>query len=267
MAGARHRGRAAARRRDRPEVADSPEGLREAYPGLAREMGERTTRPHLAGAARRHRAAMAQTLLWRGQAHGGRADARTARSEACARQPGRDPLGQFDRARADDDGRDAGAVSGGPGFAGLFADEPRPRQAEIPVRPDQAQGRDGAGRPGLREGVEGASARRRHRHPCRAALRRHRERRVRRACGDAGDKRRRGFDRRDHAGNGGKTAVHLGLDRHAQGRHQHAGNDVRQCRDDDAGAAARAATRRRRPFSTGCRGTTPWAATRCSIRC
>ncbi len=32
--------------------------------------------PDLAGAAHRPRAAMAQTVLWRGQAHGGRADAR-----------------------------------------------------------------------------------------------------------------------------------------------------------------------------------------------
>ena len=44
-------------------------------------------------------------------------------------------------------------------------------------------------------------------------------------------------------------------------------DDVRQCGDDDAGAAARSRTRRRRPIWTGCRGITPWAATRCSIRC
>src|SRR6185437_6768678 len=49
MAGARYRGRAAARRRDRAEVADSAEGLREAHPGLAGEMGERDARPYLAG--------------------------------------------------------------------------------------------------------------------------------------------------------------------------------------------------------------------------
>ena len=45
----------------------------------------------------------------------------------------------------------------------------------------------------------------------------------------------------DHAGYRRQTAVHLGLDRHAQGRHQHARDDVRQCGDDDAGAAARSA--------------------------
>ena len=43
----------------------------------------------------------------------------------------------------------------------------------------------------------------------------------------------------DHAGHRRQAAVHLGLDRHAQGRHQHPGDDVRQCGDDDAGAAAR----------------------------
>ena len=52
--------------------------------------------------------------------------------------PGRDPVRQFDRARADDPGGDAGAASGGAGVAGLFADEPRSRQAEVSVRPDQA---------------------------------------------------------------------------------------------------------------------------------
>ncbi len=60
---------------------------------------------------------------------------------------------QFDRARPDDAGGDAGAVSGGAGIAGLFADEPGSRQAEIPVRPDQAGAGDGAGRPDLREGA------------------------------------------------------------------------------------------------------------------
>ena len=44
---------------------------------------------------------------------------------------------------------------------------------------------------------------------------------------------------RHQAGYRRQAAVHLGLDRHAQGRHQHPGDDVRQCRDDDAGAAAR----------------------------
>ena len=99
--------------------------------------------------------------------------------------------------------------------------------------------------------------------PCR----RHREHRLCRSRGDAGDERRRGLDREDHARHRRQAAVHLGLDRHAQGRHQHAGDDVRQCRDDDAGAAARSRTDRSPPCSTGCRGITPWAAMPRSIRC
>ena len=151
----------------------------------------------------------------------GRADASASRSEAQARQPGRDPVRQFDRARADDAGCDAGAASGSTGVAGLFADEPRSRQTEISVRPDQACRGDGAGRPDLREGAESARSRRRHRRPCRASLRGHQEHRLRRSRGNAGNRRGRRVDRKDHAGYGGQTAVHLGLDRDAQGRHQH----------------------------------------------
>ncbi len=55
----------------------------------------------------------------------------------------------------------------------------------------------------------------------------------------SGDRRCRSVDREDHAADRRQAAVHLRLDRHAQGRHQHAGDDVRQCGDDDAGAAAR----------------------------
>ena len=49
----------------------------------------------------------------------------------------------------------------------------------------------------------------------------------------------RGVDCEDHARYRRQAAVHLRLDRHAEGRHQHAGDDVRQCGDDDAGAPAR----------------------------
>ena len=44
-------------------------------------------------------------------------------------------------------------------------------------------------------------------------------------------------------------------------------DDVRQCRDDDAGAAARSERAAGDYTWTGCPGITPWAATRCSIRC
>ena len=56
---------------------------------------------------------------------------------------------------------------GGAGVAGLFADEPGSSQAQISLRPDQACGRDGAGRADLREGLEGARPDRRHRRACR----------------------------------------------------------------------------------------------------
>src|SRR3979411_1149385 len=124
MAGARYRGRAAVRWRHRFEVADSAEALREAYPVFAGEMGEGATRSYLAGAAHGPRPAMAQALLWRGEAHGGRPDPGHTQSKDRARSSGRDPVGKFDRARADDAGCDAGAVSGSPGIAGLLADEP-----------------------------------------------------------------------------------------------------------------------------------------------
>ena len=81
-------------------------------------------------------------------------------------------------------------ASGRAGVAGLFADEPGSSQAEISVRPDQAGRGDGAGRPDLREGVEGARSHRRHRRSRRASLRRHQERVLCRSRGDAGDERR-----------------------------------------------------------------------------
>ena len=59
MAGARYRGRAAAGRRHRPEVADSAESLREAYPGSlakwAKEAPERTWLAQRTGADRQWR--------------------------------------------------------------------------------------------------------------------------------------------------------------------------------------------------------------------
>ena len=132
--------------------------------------------PDLAGAARRPRAAMAEGLLRRSQAHRRWVDAGPARSRNRTRSPGRDPFRQFHRACADDAGGDAGAPAGRAGIAGLFADEPGSPQAQISVRPDQARGRDGAGRSDVREGAEGARPQRRYRRACRASLRRDRER-------------------------------------------------------------------------------------------
>ena len=57
-----------------------------------------------------------------------------------------------------------------------------------------------------------------------------------------------------------QVPVHLGLDQAAQGRDQHAAHAVRQPAD-DAPVLARSWPRSRRCWSTGCRGTTPSAAT------
>ncbi len=97
------------------------------------------------------------------------ADARAAQSRPRRRPPRHDPLRQFDRACADDAGRDAGAAAGRAGVAGLLADEPGSPQAQISVRPGQACRRDGAGRADLREGAEGARSHRRHRRARAAA--------------------------------------------------------------------------------------------------
>ena len=73
--------------------------------------------------------------------------------------------------------------------------------------------------------------------------------------------RTRGRPRHDR-----EDPVHLGLDRHAQGRHQHPAHAVRQPGDDPRGARLPRATSRR-CWSTGCRGTTPSAATTTSAWC
>ena len=84
--------------------------------------------------------------------------------------------------------------------------------------------------------------------------------RVRRAARDqadgavdaAHDERRPRHDR--------QVPVHLGLDQAAEGRDQHAAHAVRQPADDPA-SAFRSWPTSRRCWSTGCRGTTPSAAT------
>src|SRR6266702_319213 len=155
VAGARHRRRAPRRRHGGAEVAHSLAALRKTPPGLAGEMGEASARAHLAGAARWPQPRMAKSILRRSQAHRGRADAGAAESQA-RWSSGCDPLRQLHRARVDDAGRDAGALAGGSRVAGLLVDEPRPRQAEISVRSDQAGRRYGTGRCDLREGARRA---------------------------------------------------------------------------------------------------------------
>src|SRR5258708_12564321 len=94
LAGARYRGRAAAGRRHRPEVADSSQGLRKAHPGVASKMGQGAARPNLAGTACRRRPAMAQAVLWRSQAHGGYAATPASPSEPKTLHPLRYPPSQ-----------------------------------------------------------------------------------------------------------------------------------------------------------------------------
>ena len=72
------------------------------------------------------------------------------------------------------------------------------------------------------------------------------------ACGRGARRGRTGHDR--------QVPAHLGLDRAAQGRDQHAAHALQQPADADA-VAALAAPRRRRCWWTGCPGTTPRAAT------
>src|SRR5258708_18221643 len=69
LAGARYRGRAAAGRRHRPEVADSSQGLRKAHPGVASKMGQGAARPNLAGTTHKPRPPTAQPVLWPRPAH------------------------------------------------------------------------------------------------------------------------------------------------------------------------------------------------------
>ena len=66
-----------------------------------------------------------------------------ARPRLRSRQAGHDPVVELDRVRAAHHGRDAGARTARAGVAGLFGDEPGPRQAPLRLRPHQA-------RPGVR---------------------------------------------------------------------------------------------------------------------
>ena len=80
------------------------------------------------------------------------------------------------------------------------------------------------------------------------------------------DRRRRCRPRQGRPRYDRQAPVHLGLDRHAEGRDQHAAHaDVQP--GDDRGTRFRASPRRRRCWSTGCRGATRSAATTTSTSC
>ena len=78
-------------------------------------------------------------------------------------------------------------------------------------------------------------------------------------AGHARRRRRGRRARRCRAGHHRQGALHLGIDRTAEGRHQHAAHALLQPGDDALGARCSSPTRRR-CCATGCRGTTPPAA-------
>ena len=131
------------RRHDPAAVEPHAEALREACAGVPRQMGGRGARPGVAGAAPRAGSRVAEAHLCRGQEAGRCGDPGAARPRLRPRQAGDDPVLELDRIRAAHHGRHAGARAAGAGVAGLFGDEPGPRQAPLRLRPDQA-------RPGVR---------------------------------------------------------------------------------------------------------------------
>ena len=177
VAAARHRGRAARGWRHRAEVEHPSDGVCGAYSSRVGALGEAGAGAHLAGAARRG-PAVAQGQLRRSQAHRRWSDASLARPQSRRRPPGRNPLRQFDRTRADDAGRDAGAPARGAGVPGLLADESGSRQAEIPFWPHQTRGGDGAGRTDVRESAARARPHRRQDDPRRTTRRGDRQLRL-----------------------------------------------------------------------------------------
>ena len=66
-------------------------------------------------------------------------DPGAARPRLRPRQAGHDPVIELDRIRAAHHGRHAGAGAARAGVAGLFGDEPGPRQAALRLRPHQAR--------------------------------------------------------------------------------------------------------------------------------
>ena len=160
------------------------------------------------------------------------------------------------------DGRHAGARAARAGVAGLFGDEPGPRQAALRLRPDQA-------RHGVRAERRDLCATRWRRWTSRAccwSMSTRRRRRCSRCRGASWSRRRptdavARVDRADRAQDRRQVPVHLGQHRHAQGGDQHPGDDVRQPGDGPDGAHAQARRSAAGACSTGCRGTTRWAAT------
>ena len=169
----------------------------------------------------RPRPAMAQTVLWRSQAHGRCADAGPAQSGLTHGRPltilsGNSIEHALMTMAAMQARIPAAPVS--PAYSLMSHDHLKLKYLFDLVKPAVVMVQDG---PTFDKALEGARSRRRHRRSCRASLRRHRQRRLRRDRGDAGHGRGRAIGRADHAGQRRQAVVHLGLDRDAEGGHQH----------------------------------------------
>ena len=129
------RRREARRRHDPAAVEPHAEALRKARAGVPGQVGERGARSRVAGAAPRAGPRLAEGHLCRGQAAGRCGDPGAARPRLRAGQAGDDPVVELDRVRAAHHGGHAGARAARAGVAGLFGDEPGPRQAALRLRP------------------------------------------------------------------------------------------------------------------------------------
>ncbi len=149
----------------------------------------------------------------------------------------------------------------GAGIARLFSDEPGPRQAALRVRPHQAGPGVRAERRDLCRCARRPRVGRRPAGPCRQGAAQAPVFAVERAGRNKADRCGCTLHRGHRAQDGWQVPVHLGQHRHAQGGDQYPGDDVRQHRHGPDGAHPGSPTRRRPYSSTGCRGTTRWAAT------
>ncbi len=239
--GARARGRAALARRAARALGGS--GTRSAFPGRARGVWRLAARDvRGCGASRKfHRPVPARPPTGAGSA---------------AHDPGR----ERHRPRADDVRRHACRRACRAGVDGLRAAEPGLRQAALHLRSRRARlDLCRRGRP-LRQG---AGQDRRHAPRDRGQPRQPRRRQghaLLHPDGGEADARGRCGVRARGAGHGGQDPLHLGLDRPAQGRDQHPAHDVRQPGERRGGVGVSSPTTRP-SSSTGCRGTTPSAAT------
>ena len=201
---------------------------------------------------RAQRRRLAQADLPRDLRRGAAHRARRCSTRPRRRQAGRDPLGQQHRPRAARARRDARRHSGRADLAGVFADVEGLRQAEVHLRAAASPGSCSPPMPQkfgpALEAVGAKSA------PVAELLETNPGSTLEREHAQGA------------ARHGGEDPLHLGLDRHAEGRDQHA----RACcarTSSSSRRPGRSSRSGRRWWSTGCRGTTPSAATTTSTWC